>query len=262
MSAKDVVRIEIDGEPPTNAALQQLALDNLGHFTSMQVRGGSVRGLALHLARLDEGSRELFGVGLDAQRVRDLARHALADNMPDASLRVIVFESEVAGELSVMITLRPPGGMVTPVQTLRAVRYQRTLAHVKHIGGFGQWHHGHQARQAGFDDALFADDEGEVSETSIANIGLVGGGEVVWPSAPSLNGITMQLLDPRLGEAGIATRRAPVRLAELPSYDAAFVTNARGIAPVTRIDDLVLPVADDVMATLDRLYADVPWDAF
>jgi hypothetical protein len=73
VSAKDGGRIEIDGEPPTNAALQKLALDNLGHFTSMQVRGGSVRGLALHLARLDEGSRELFGVGLDGQRVRDWA---------------------------------------------------------------------------------------------------------------------------------------------------------------------------------------------
>jgi branched-subunit amino acid aminotransferase/4-amino-4-deoxychorismate lyase len=262
VSAKDVVRIEIDGKPPSKVALQRLALDNLGHFTSMQVRDARVRGLALHLARLDEGSRELFGVGLDGQRVRDLVRHALADDLPDASLRVIVFESDVAGELSVMVTLRPPGGMPTPVQTLRAVRYQRTLAHVKHIGGFGQWHHGHQARQAGFDDALFADDQGEVSETSIANIGFVRGGEVVWPSAPSLQGITMQLLGPRLAEAGIATRRAPVRLAELPSYEAAFVTNARGIAPVSRIDDLVLPVVDDVMATLDRLYADVLWDAF
>jgi branched-subunit amino acid aminotransferase/4-amino-4-deoxychorismate lyase len=257
-----VIRVEIDGRPPTTETLQRFALDNLGHFTAIQVRDARVRGLALHLARLDQGSRELFGVGLDDQRVRDLARHALADDVRDASLRVIVFESPVAGELSVMITLRPPGGMPERPQALRAVRYQRTLAHVKHIGGFGQWYHGHLARRDGYDDALFTDKEGAVSETSIANIGFAGGGEVVWPSAPSLQGITMQLLEPGLAAAGIPTRRVPVRLDELLSYEATFVSNARGIAPVARIDDHVLAVDDHVMAILDRVYADVPWDAF
>jgi branched-subunit amino acid aminotransferase/4-amino-4-deoxychorismate lyase len=257
-----VIRVEIDGRPPSTETLQRLALDNLGHFTAMQVRDTRVRGLALHLARLDHGSRELFGVGLDGRRVCDLARHALADDVRDASLRVIVFQSASARELSVMITLRPPGGMPERPQSLRAVRYQRTLAHVKHIGGFGQWYHGHLARKDGFDDALFTDDEGAVSETSIANIGFVRGGEVVWPSAPSLEGITMQLLEPRLGGAGIPTRRARVRLDELPSYQAAFITNARGIAPVARIDDHVLAVDEGLMATLARMYADAPWDAF
>ncbi len=257
-----VIRIEIDGLPPTMDDLQRFALDNHGHFTSMQVRDGRVRGLALHLVRLDQGSRELFGVGLDGERVCDLARHALADDIRDASLRVIVFESAAEGELSVMITLRPPGSMPARPQALRSVPYQRTLAHVKHIGGFGQWYHGHLARRDGFDDALFTDDEGAVSETSIANIGFAREGEIVWPSAPSLQGITMQLLDSRLAEAGIPTRRAPVRLSELPSYQAAFVTNARGIAPVARIDDHVLAGDDGVMATLDRLYGDATWDAF
>jgi branched-subunit amino acid aminotransferase/4-amino-4-deoxychorismate lyase len=262
VSGIGVIRVEIDGRPPAPETLQRFALDNLGHFTAMQVRGRRVRGLALHLARLDQGSRELFGVGLDAQRVRDLVGHALADDLRDASLRVIVFESHVAGELSVMVTLRPPGGMPERPQALRAVCYQRTLAHVKHIGGFGQWWHGHLARREGFADALFADNEGAVSETSIANVGFVRGGEIVWPSAPSLQGITMQLLEPRLAGAGIPTRRAAVRLADLPSYQAAFVANARGIAPVAAIDDRVLPVDGGVMATLQRAYADVPWDAF
>jgi len=262
VSATGVIRVEIDGRPPSTEALQRLALDNLGHFTAMQVRDARVRGLARHLARLDEGSRELFGVGLDGGRVRELAKHALADDVRDASLRVIVFESAVAGQLSVMVTLRPPGGMPGRAQALRSVQYQRTLAHVKHIGGFGQWYHGHLARRDGFGDALFADVDGTVSETSIANFGVVFGGEIVWPNAPSLLGITMQLLEPRLRPAGVPSRRGPVRLADVPSCRAAFVTNARGIAPVARIGDHELAVDDSVMATLHRVYADVPWDAF
>ena len=220
------------------------------------------RGLARHLARLDEGSRELFGVGLGGQRVRDLARHALAGDVRDASLRVVVFESGVRAEPSVMVTLRAPGGMPEAPQALHAGEYQRTLAHVKHIGGFGQGHHARMARRAGFDDALFTGRDGAVSETSIANIGFLLGDELVWPSAPALQGITMQLLEPRLATAGIPTRRGPVHVADLPSCEAAFVTNARGIAPVGRIDDVQLPGNRDVMAVLQRLYAEVRWDAF
>ncbi len=260
-AAEGIIRIEIDGRPPTMDALQRLALDHAGHFTAMQVRDACVRGLDLHLARLDEGSRELFGAGLDGERVRELVRHALGGDVRDASLRVIVFEPGAPGELSVMITLRPPGGVSQAPQALHAVEYQRTLPHVKHIGGFGQGHHGRTARRAGFDDALFADHTGAVSETSIANIGFLCGGDVVWPSAPALQGITMQLVEPRIGAAGIPTSRRPVHLADLPACSAAFVTNARGIAPVGRIDDVNLAVDHSLMAALDRVYVEVPWDA-
>ena len=41
----------------------------------------------------------------------------------------------------------------------------------------------------------------------------------------------------RARAAGLPTRRAPVTLSDLPSYTAAFVTNARGVPPVRRIDD-------------------------
>jgi hypothetical protein len=89
----------------------------------------------------------------------------------DASLRVVVFESGVRAEPSVMVTLRAPGGMPEAPQALHAVEYQRTA------------------------------------------------------SASSLE-------------------------------------MARGIAPVGRIDDVQLPGNRDVMTVLQRLYAEVPWDAF
>ncbi len=81
MAANGLTLIEIDGRPPELAELQRIALDGSGHFTSMQVRGGRIRGLDLHLARLDEGSRELFGSGLDGERVRSCIRHALAGDV-------------------------------------------------------------------------------------------------------------------------------------------------------------------------------------
>jgi hypothetical protein len=45
-----VRNIELNGHVPDLAETQRLATWQYGHFTSMQVRGFAVRGLALHLA--------------------------------------------------------------------------------------------------------------------------------------------------------------------------------------------------------------------
>jgi branched-subunit amino acid aminotransferase/4-amino-4-deoxychorismate lyase len=70
----------------------------------------------------------------------------------------------------------------------------------------------------------------------------------------------MQLLEPRLGGAGLPTLRKPVRLADLPSFAGAFVTNSRGIAPVGRIDGTILPIAPALMKTVTEIYESIAWD--
>ena len=52
------------------------ALVNYGHFTSLQVRGHAVQGLDLHLARLSQATRELFGSELDTVQVRAWMSHS------------------------------------------------------------------------------------------------------------------------------------------------------------------------------------------
>src|SRR5215469_11134450 len=83
-------RIEIDGRSATTGDLRAAAVSNFGHFTAMQVREHRVRGLKLHLARLDAANVELFGTGLDGDLVRSRIRHALGDTR-DASVRVHVY---------------------------------------------------------------------------------------------------------------------------------------------------------------------------
>jgi branched-subunit amino acid aminotransferase/4-amino-4-deoxychorismate lyase len=82
-----ILRVEVNGGPATAGQLANPAIVNDGHFTAMQVRGGAVRGLRLHLARLDSATRELFWTGLDGELVRAHVRHALgADARPSAPL--------------------------------------------------------------------------------------------------------------------------------------------------------------------------------
>ncbi len=252
-----IPRIEIDGREATAEQLRFPAFA-YGHFTAMQVRGGSVRGLSLHLQRLDAGNRELFGVALDGDRVRDRIRHALGDDA-EASVRVYVASSD-ADEISIMVTLRPPIDLSGRSVSLRSVLYQRSLPHTKHLADFGQTYYGRLATRAGFDDALLTGPGGVISECAIANIAFFDGRSVVWPDAPALQGITMQLLEPRLRDGGLPTRRGAVRLADVGSYTGAFVTNARGIAPVGRIDDRDVPAQDELMKRVMQVFGSVPWD--
>ena len=82
------------------------------------------------------------------------------------------------------------------------------------------------ARAAGFDDALFVDAGGRVSEGSLWNIGFVRAGEIVWPQAPMLAGVAQALLQRGLEAAGLIGATEPVRLENLPRFDAAFLCNS------------------------------------
>ena len=52
--------VEVNGAPVTPADLELLAFSNYGHYTSMQVRQHAVRGLDLHLSRLDPERAHFF----------------------------------------------------------------------------------------------------------------------------------------------------------------------------------------------------------
>ena len=251
------LRVEVDGREASGEQLRFQAA-GYGHFTAMQVRGGSVRGLDLHLERLDAGNRELFGAGLDVDLVRGYIRHALGTTA-DASVRTYAYSPGV-DEVSIIVTVREPAEMPRGPLSLRSVPYQRPVPHTKHIGDFGQSYYGRLAERTGFHDALLTGANGIVSECAVANIAFFDGASIVWPDAPALQGITMQLLETRLGDAGLPTRRGPVRLADLSAFSAAFVTNARGIAAVGRVDDLDVPVDERLMQTLTEVYAAVPPD--
>jgi branched-subunit amino acid aminotransferase/4-amino-4-deoxychorismate lyase len=251
--------IEINGHAPTAAELSYPAIVNYGHFTAMQVRGRATRGLGLHLARLDAANRTLYGAGLDGERVRDHVRHALAD-VEDAAVRVNVFWPEEDPSPSIMVIVRPPVAAPAAPQSLRTVVYQRPLAEVKHVGGFGQTHYGRLAEREGFDGALLVDADGVVSEGAVTNLGCYDGTSIRWPDAPALDGITMLLLEQALPGLGVPSRRATVRVADLASYESVLVTNSRGIAAVERVDDVHLRTDQTFMKTVTQAYDSVPWD--
>jgi branched-subunit amino acid aminotransferase/4-amino-4-deoxychorismate lyase len=244
------VRVEVNG---TAVEADPVPAGSTGHFTAMQVRARAVRGLDLHLRRLETANDQMFGIGLDRERVRELIRGALGDT-DDASVRVYVRRLDDSSEPEIVVTVRPPGGIDSP-QRLRSVDYLRPTPHLKHLAT-EQGECRRIAREAGFDDALLTKGFDIVAEAAIANVGFFEGPSLLWPEAPVLRGITMQLLD---GAIPNTTTRV-VRLRDVAAFDGALVCNARGIAMVSAIDETPLADASARIEQVRNAYETIAWD--
>jgi branched-subunit amino acid aminotransferase/4-amino-4-deoxychorismate lyase len=259
-------RCELNGTPASAADLRALATTNYGHFTAMQVGPGGVRGLDLHLARLDEATRELFGRPLDAGLARQYLRSALGGFDGAASMRVNVFSRKLHRDRmaepappDVVVSVGAPRRIETTPVRLKSFRYERVLPHVKHVGTFGLFHHRRLAQLDGFDDALFVDASGAVSEASIWNLGFFDGRGIVWPDAPALRGISMQLLQKGLRERGVQVDSHRVAHADVGAFRSAFLTNCScAVRPVAEIDGVGFAVDADLAAMLEACYASNP----
>lgn len=262
--------MEVNGVEADSEALLLLTRASYAHFTSAQVRGGAVRGLDLHLKRLDDSTRELFGAALDAERVRTLVRHALDGGPDEVSLRVTVFTRRPAAvsrgeavEPDVAVATSAPAESETEPLRLRAVEYERELPHVKHAATFGLIRHRRQAVLAGYDDALFTDRRGRISEASVWNICFHDGERVIWPEAAALPGITMRLLERGLAAKGIPCEHRELRLDDLAAASpplSGFLTNSISPAlPVAAVDGTVLAADPAARDLLVDCYQTNPW---
>ncbi|MER6624563.1 aminotransferase class IV [Streptomyces sp. NPDC000931] len=251
---------ELNGSPVAPEALRALALTNYGHFTTMAVEDGRVRGPELHLDRLARDCRVLFDAPLDLARVRVWARRAVPAT-GRCTVRITVFDPALhLGNIAqdadprVLVTARPaPAAGAEPLRVRSAV-HLRDLPEVKGVGLFGVLRLRREARRAGFDDVLFTDGGSGVLEGSTWNVGVVREGRVVWPAGPALAGTARELLR----RAGVGTS-ARVTLPELARCEAVFATNAAvGVVPVTQVDDLVFPADHPTVTALVERYASLP----
>lgn len=247
----------IDGRPVTASDLQALALVGLGHFTTLRVQDGGVRGLDLHLRRLARDARDVFQVGLDEDLVRRHIRRAIADEPADVIVRITLFDPSLslahpggAAAPRMLVTPRAVGG-AEPMR-VRSAAHEREHPRIKHVGLFGALRERRLAQQAGFDDAVFVDRAGLVTEGPTWNVGFVRAGRVIWPEADALDGVTRALLD----DHGTPE---PVTLDDARRMDAAFALSAGvGVRPIASLDDAIFRVDDPALARLREAYAAIP----
>lgn len=256
------VELSVDGAPATPDDLAHVALVNYGAYTSFRVEEGGARGLDLHLGRLEAEAFELFGEPVGEDRLRDLMRKAAAGREA-CWLRVSLFSPDISPRTPdgvvaprVLIAASPPPPPLSDRLRLRVQCYAREAAHLKHVATFGLIRARRTARAAGFDDALFADEAGRVSEGSLWNIGFVSGDVVVWPQAPMLAGVAQALVQQGLESVGLTGQSEPVCVADLARFDAAFICNsATPACAVSAIEDHVFAASPDLIRRLGAAWA-------
>lgn len=249
----------IDGLPPTEADLTYLALVNYGAYTSFRVECGGVRGLDLHLDRVDDYAVALFGEAVGERALRAALRATVKDRR-DAWLRVSLFSPDIWSRTpsarvrpKVMTVISPPPPPLATSVRLQVQTYAREEAHIKHTAIFGLIRARRLAREAGLDDALFADADGLISEGSSWNIGFLSGDTVVWPQAPMLSGVTRILIDRGLAGVELTSETRPVRTTDLAAFDGGFICNsATPACPITAIDGHAFQTPPKI---IDRLAA-------
>lgn len=254
---------ELNGSALTTADALSLGLTNYGHFTSMRVEDGHVRGFSKHLERLTRDCRALYGAELDRDRVRHYLRIALQDiGSSPVIVRVTVYDSKMSlahlgsGSVpDVLVTVRPAPELPAKPIAVQATKYKRDLPQIKTVGLFGSLHRRRQAQVNGFDDAIFVDDMSFISEGPTWNVGFFDGTRVIWPNAQVLSGVTMQLLK----QVHDQTVTIPVHLRDLLSFEAAFVTNVSvGVRALSKIDDIELRDDHPIVESLVKEYSEIP----
>jgi branched-chain amino acid aminotransferase len=114
----------------------------------------------------------------------------------------------------------------------------------------------------GYDEAIALDQDGHVTEGTVANLFLVRGGELVTPHAATdlLEGITRSSVISMAQDSGMVTHQRSVDRSELYIADEAFFCGSSArITPILSIDKRMVgdgkagPITTQLMETYDRL---------
>ncbi|MFJ3956752.1 aminotransferase class IV [Arthrobacter sp. NPDC090010] len=224
----------LNGRTATPADLAPLAFASHAHFTAMQIRDQTVKGLDLHLARLRQASEVLFGTRISEDRIRRYLRRALERTMSDdASLNCQLFvrarpygAAPAASAIEVLIKITDPTTAPKGPLTLDVVQHERFLPSIKHVGEVAKTLFLEQARADGFDDALFEDRFGRLSEATIWNIAFWDGHSVIWPEAAKLPGVTMLILQRRLNALGVPQQTREIRRTDVGKHLSGALMNS------------------------------------
>jgi branched-subunit amino acid aminotransferase/4-amino-4-deoxychorismate lyase len=262
------VTVTINGVAAQADALDRLVANNYGCFTSMQVREASVPGLGLHLRRLRDNSEELFAAAPDPHALQDWMRQAVA-GQPDCSLRTSLLCLDLAPVLSgrpvvpdVVVQVDLPRESSTEALRVRTVAYQRETPWIKHRATHGLTREVRAARRAGYDDALLTDQHGFLTEGSFWNLCVHDGRSWVFPEAAVLDGVTQQLIQGAMTQAGTSFRTRPVHPREAGELTAAFAMNSTSAhLPVVAIDGTEVRSDPDRVDELTRIWGSITAEA-
>ena len=227
----------VDGREPVANELLHLAMYPYGAYTSFVVEHGAIRGLDLHISRLEHASTTLFGSTVENRRIRHAIRQHISYAGENVRMRICLFNPNfdlaapaATDTISILTTSTPDTtvdtttpGAALHVRTTAAVRQ---LYDVKTISMLDQIVARRQAHIDGFDDVLFIEHD-TVLEGTTWNVTLFNNTTMTatTPTGALLEGVTAALLGTTATMLGYAHERRPVKTAEMFTANLVVASN-------------------------------------
>ncbi len=219
-----------------------------GLFESLRARDGEILRLDAHLARLRAGAAVIgLPLPMSDEALGDSLRETLRGNdIDDGVLRLTVTRGPAGRGLlppasshpTILVTAAAQGGQPPgPVAAVIAATTRRNeyspLSRCKTINYLDNILARREADERGADEALMLNTAGRLAETTIANLFLVIGGDLVTPPVAdgALPGVMRADV---IALAGAGER--PLAPEDLARASEAFVTNSLGIRPLVSVD--------------------------
>lgn len=249
-------------------------------YDVISTHGGRLFQLDAHLARLE---RSGAAIGLDVKALRPALERGIAELLEAAPtggehyVRIMITRGE-SPDLDLHTADGPPTWIVI-VKTIQPMPERLfaegiSLLAVRPdavVGRVAPWvksnnrqanvmAHRH-AREQGYDDALFVDPSGNVTEGPTWNVFSIGSGAVITPPLAGglLPGITRGLVLELCKDLGIPWEERELSLEEVKSSDELFITSTtRGVMPVGKLDGESIgavpgPITAKLAAALKKL---------
>ncbi len=242
----------IEGDLPIKPADRGLLLGD-GIFETLLTINGTALWRDAHLARMKNSAREL-GLPFDTGKIAGAVDRLLNNAPPGAhALRITLTRGTTARGLggdgeepTLLASLNPFSTelLFQPVSlAISAIRRNetapssrlKTLSYIDNIAA------AREAAAKGADDALLLNSGGNPASSTIANVFLLKGNQLITPSLDQaiLPGIMRRVLLDEAASIGFAAMERAIAPAELMTADAVFLTNSlRFIRPVSALDKL------------------------
>ncbi len=263
-------RIEINGAPARVEDLRLLVQTNYGHFSAMRVeerlraRPRPASGTTRTLRRAN-----CSAAALERERVRGYLRHAIgAEPRAAVAAREYLFaraESRSARSLpvppDVLVTRCPRVAAVNhahapeDLRTTRAIWRRSSMSALFHFSTIAGWRSRPVStmRCSSTTSAASAKVRSGISASPTRS-------GIVWPDAPRLTGVSMQLLQQGMARCGVPSALRAIRLDDLAACRSAFFSNASvPMRPIASIDAVEFAIDEALLENLRQCYESNPW---
>lgn len=248
--------------------LAPLSLYAYGAFTTLKYSPDGLFFLDKHLERLKYNCKELMIRYPGDEQIIDGIKETINKNAcrnKDAIIRVTLFPEHINWHNPQFIKDTPSSILVTSREMyylpqnykLKTVNLTRHMPHLKTVNYTVNLIAKAEAKEAGFNDALFVGRDGNVTEGTAWNIFFIKDGKVYTPPTESglLEGITRGAIIQICKKLNIELLAENINISELNTFEAAFITNAtQGPHPVMQLDQANYDIFNPVLIKMKEEY--------